>query len=91
MKIIKFFILKNKKMFKPDTSRPIFKLIPGAVDLLNQGKCLMCKELVPTNYFPMDSPQGAHLASNSQNVQFKIEYMQTGICPKCQVGEKKYS
>ena len=57
-------------MYKPDHTREIFKLIPGAVVLIQQNKCIVCKQ---------------HVDQASLNTSdIKIEYIQTGICPNCQ-------
>ena len=61
-------------MFHPDPKKPIFQLIPGAIELINQYKCLACKNIVDPNY---------HTTFNS-TLEQKFEYSQTGICPKCQ-------
>ena len=61
-------------MFHPDSNKPIFKLIPGAIDLLKQYRCISCKNIVGPNY---------HTKFNS-TLEQKFEYSQTGICPKCQ-------
>jgi len=57
-------------MYKPDHTREIFKLIPGAVVLIQQNKCIACKQ---------------HVDQASLNTSdIKIEYIQTGLCPNCQ-------
>ena len=57
-------------MYKPDHNRAIFKFIPGAVALIQQDKCISCKQ-------PVD--QATLTSSDIQN-----EYIQTGLCPQCQ-------
>jgi uncharacterized protein YegL len=61
-------------MFHPDPNKPIFQLIPGAIELINEYKCIACKNVVDPNY---------HITFNS-TIEQKFEYSQTGICPKCQ-------